>query len=113
MTLWTVLALVAAHFVGDFLLQTEWEATEKWHDFDALSQHTVTYAVLFIFWGVPFVLITLVAHTLTDYFTSKINHRLAESAKTSGKWHNFFAMIGFDQTLHYAQLFVTAYYLLR
>jgi hypothetical protein len=66
------------------------------------------------YWGVYiplgflFVLITFIAHTITDYFTSRLNSKLWQQ----GKVHNFFISVGFDQVLHYIQLFTT-YYLLK
>lgn len=108
-----LLGLVACHFIGDFLLQTEWEATNKWHSWTALLSHTACYSLGFFYFGPVFQLITFACHTLTDYITSRWNHYAAEEAKATGRWHEFFAGVGFDQSLHYAQLFVTAYYLLR
>ncbi len=63
------------------------------------------------------------AHTITDYFTSRLNTSLLpkrESHPTDygyfkeigGNIHNFFVSVGGDQCLHYAQLFGT-YYLLK
>ena len=58
-----------------------------------------------------FIPITFVCHWLTDYFTSKVNTGLAIEAKRTTKWHDFFVNVGFDQLLHYIQLFLTYYYL--
>jgi hypothetical protein len=61
------------------------------------------------FWAVVmFSGITFVAHTATDYVTSRINARLWEEKKV----HWFFVSIGFDQFLHYTQLLLT-YHLLN
>jgi len=54
-----------------------------------------------------FLPITFVAHTITDYFTSRLNSKLW----VEGKVHYFFVAVGGDQILHYVQLFTT-YYLL-
>jgi len=56
-----------------------------------------------IFLPTLFFLITFVAHTITDYFTSRLNSKLW----AEGKVHWFFVSIGFDQILHYIQLFST------
>lgn len=48
-----------------------------------------------------FLLGTLVCHTITDYFTSRLNTKLYKANKI----HEFFVSIGFDQILHYVQLF--------
>lgn len=118
MSVGVILGMLFAHWVADFVLQTDWQARNKSKSFKALLWHTLNYGLVmwvfcmlvtkgdvftsFYFWG-----ITLVAHTITDYFTSRLNTRLWEN----GRVHNFFVSIGFDQWLHYAQLFGT-YYLL-
>lgn len=61
-----------------------------------------------VFSSAYFWLITFIAHTITDYFTSRLNSKLW----SEGKVHNFFVSVGFDQVLHYVQLFTT-YYLLK
>ncbi len=54
-----------------------------------------------------FCMITLITHTITDYFTSRLNSKLW----AGGKVHYFFVSVGFDQVLHYGQLFLTYHYL--
>lgn len=127
MEAWTILLLfilgvIVIHYIGDFVAQSDWEAQNKSSSNWALLSHTSTYAL----WWIPFmisfftisiilkfVIITFIAHTITDYITSRINKRLAVKAKETGNWHNFFLSIGFDQVLHYVQLFSTFYYLLN
>ena len=46
-------------------------------------------------------------HTATDHFTSRLTARLWAKGRTQ----LFFTAIGFDQLLHYLQLFGTWYYL--
>jgi len=59
-------------------------------------------------WSVAlFCLITFITHTITDYFTSRLNSKLWEQ----GKVHNFFVALSFDQILHYVQLFLTYWFL--
>lgn len=55
-----------------------------------------------------FPVITFMFHWITDYFTSRVNTSLHKA----GKIHEFFVSIGFDQWLHYFQLFM-AYSLLK
>ena len=50
-----------------------------------------------------FPIITFVCHTITDYFTSRLNAKLWADKKV----HNFFVSVGFDQFLHFAQLLLT------
>lgn len=119
------LIIILAHWIFDFILQNDKEATGKSSDNMCLLSHTIKYSVPWIpiiavmlllrgknpgitlMAGCTFSMITLVLHTLTDYFTSRYNSKLW----SAGKRHSFFVAIGGDQVLHYIQLFIT-YYLL-
>lgn len=123
-----IFSIIFIHWLADFVFQTHWQATNKSKDDMALLSHTATYSitwfipifVLFLYFckindvyfkinaSVFFCVITLVIHTITDYFTSRLNSKLW----AKGDIHNFFVSIGFDQCLHYVQLFLT-YYLLK
>jgi hypothetical protein len=101
-------------------------AENKSHSLGALLAHTILYSVLWIFpiilllelkQTLLFILITFLSHTLTDYFTSKIVKNKYENEFLKGVKYNIpntgmFSVIGFDQFLHYLQLFLT-YYLLQ
>jgi hypothetical protein len=54
-------------------------------------------------------LITFVAHTVTDYFTSKAVSKKFAKNELGSSVPNFgaFSYIGFDQVLHYVQLILT------
>ena len=52
-----------------------------------------------------FIIITFICHTITDYFTSRLNSKLLPPIKS------VFIGVGGDQILHYIQLFLTYYYL--
>lgn len=115
--------ILCVHFWGDFVLQTHWQATNKSKDNKALTAHVLTYAVCWLipmfllFWlgkfnllggillSLTFSLFTFLTHWTTDYFTSRLNSKLW----AKGDVHNFFVSVGFDQVLHYIQLFVTYY----
>jgi hypothetical protein len=60
-----------------------------------------------------FVFITFVLHTTTDYYTSRIVSKKFANNHYGSPIPNFgaFSIIGFDQVLHYVQLFLTYYYL--
>lgn len=98
------LALLAVHWVADFVLQTHWQASNKSKNNAALLYHVTTYtAVLgvasFALFGVEggaFAAINGILHLGTDYFTSRASSKLY--AKQD--WHNFFVVIGFDQLIH-------------
>jgi hypothetical protein len=125
MNLIEILSILGIHWFADFVCQTDKQAKGKSKNWKDLIDHTQTYAMIwwtigliilivnlfypfFVYqgWGLTlFVFITFICHTATDYFTSRINSRLWEA----GKVHNFFVSVGFDQYLHYIQLFVTYY----
>jgi hypothetical protein len=109
------LALLAVHWIADFVLQTHWQASNKSKDNEALGRHVAVYtsalafSVPFIFptdaysrWFL-FVIFNSWLHFVTDYFTSRASSRLW--AKQD--WHNFFVVIGFDQLIHQVTLGVT------
>lgn len=113
-----VILILFWHWVADFIFQTDWQAQNKSKSWNALLQHTGIYAALwapimaylyhFDVKAIFFVTITFIAHTITDYFTSRLNSKLWAEKKV----HWFFVSIGFDQFLHFTQLLLT-YYLLK
>ena len=126
MNLIEILGIIIVHWVADFVLQSDEDAKGKSKYMKNLVSHTLLYS---LFWITPllayatlsdfyhlkvnniihntfdFVVITFIFHTITDYFTSRLNAKLWAEQKT----HSFFVSIGFDQVLHYAQLFITFY----
>lgn len=124
MSLGLIFSIIFIHWLADFVFQTDWQAQNKSKNNKALLSHTWTYSLVWFTFGafyamsdpnyVPwslslFVLITFVAHTITDYFTSRLNSKLW----AKGDVHNFFVSVGFDQVLHYVQLFGTFYLLTK
>jgi uncharacterized membrane protein YciS (DUF1049 family) len=119
--------IIFIHWIADFVLQTDWQAQNKSKNNFALLSHTSNYSMVwllpmcFVFgimkqgattewivWStLYFSMITFVVHTITDYFTSRLNSKLW----AAGKVHYFFVSVGFDQVLHYGQLFLTYHYL--
>lgn len=128
--IYVVLGILLIHWFADFVLQTDEQTKNKSKSWKALLQHTFNYSmvwftliVAFAVWcnhfGGPsakelgwskcmilFPFVTFVCHTITDYFTSRLNSKLY----AKGDVHNFFVLIGFDQWLHAAQLLLTYYY---
>jgi len=129
MNLIEIFSIILIHWIADFVLQTDKQAKGKSKNWGDLLSHTFNYSLvwcilgtvwsitsnvytnfiyLFDWWIVlKFSIITFIAHTITDYFTSRLNSKLW----AEGKVHNFFVSVGFDQVLHYVQLFLTYYYL--
>ena len=125
------------HWVADFVCQSRSLAENKHKDNSTLFLHTTIYAIIMlvglIFYPIfqlllnfvvyntktdffipmssyierllGFSILTFVFHTITDYFTSRLNKMVYDKDNTG----NFFKCIGFDQFLHYAQLFFTWY----
>jgi hypothetical protein len=115
--------IVVIHFIADFIFQAEeWETNKSKSNF-VLFKHVAAYTIiwsvsgLFIFSDpfkyLIFLLVTFVAHFTTDYFTSRIVSRKFANNEYGSPIPNFgaFTVIGFDQVLHYGQLFLT-YHLL-
>lgn len=122
MNLIEIFSILIIHWFADFVLQTDKQAKGKSNNWRDLLSHTFIYSCSWFI--LPLILlcfniklpkdilylipITFVCHTITDYFTSRLNSKLWSGGKT----HLFFVSIGFDQILHYVQLFLT-YYLLK
>lgn len=130
MNLIEIFSILLIHWFADFVLQTDKQAKGKSKNWDDLLSHTFNYSLVWWIVGLIYLAfsfrqfpiqptsnllpiiyfggITFVAHTITDYFTSRLNSKL----HAKGDIHNFFVSIGFDQVLHYVQLFTT-YYILK
>lgn len=118
-----ILIILFWHWIADFVLQTDWQAQNKSKNIEALLQHTSVYSASWIIPGIVifsdkysnpklffvilfFVLTTWIIHSITDFFTSKLNTKLWNEKKI----HWFFVSIGFDQFLHFTQLLLTFYF---
>jgi hypothetical protein len=115
----SIIYILFIHWIGDFVLQPNHMG--KSYEIKSLLTHTLLYtAVWFSFliffitvnqeWNIEnllsiagFLIITFISHTVIDYYTSKAHIKLCENQK----YFEFFASVGFDQFLHYLQLFLT------
>ena len=111
-----IYVLLVAHFVGDFICQTDWMAANKSKRWDALMEHVLVYSTVLAVCVFPisgnaidWLVINMGAHFVQDAITSRINARLWQANER----HWFFVGIGADQLLHYVTLFVTASWWLR
>jgi len=121
-----LIILVIIHFVADFVFQSESWAINKSKDNLALTTHVAVYSVII---GIGllaypanfhnynillFCTITFFAHFITDYYTSRLVSQKRKQENFGGDVPNFgmFTIIGFDQVLHYLQLYITAHYIL-
>jgi len=108
--LFTYVALLAIHYIADFVVQTDWQATYKSKRMDALGYHVGSYTLvlasgtLFMFhsffdWAM-FLLVNAILHLFTDYCTSRISSRMFAEKQ----YHNFFVVVGADQLIHQVTL---------
>lgn len=120
--IWIVLSILFIHWISDFVMQTDRQAQGKSKNWGDLLDHTFNYSLIWLFFGCSYHMVlhfgeprtlpsqalifagvTFMCHTITDYFTSRLNSKLWAAKKV----HNFFVSIGFDQWLHYLQLLIT------
>ena len=117
MLLYQVLAILATHFVGDFVLQTHWMAQNKSRDNEALLVHVLVYTICLCFGAAGAFLLTgnhlavmawiglnFALHFATDWVTSRWTSKLWAAQR----WHDFFVAVGLDQLIHYVTLLLTA-----
>ena len=102
-----LLLLIVIHYVADFWLQTEWMATNKSTNTDALILHCMIYSIPFLWFGIEFAVLTGLMHYITDFTTS----RVASYYHKQGKTRKFFQVIGIDQTIHMFCLVLLAVFL--
>jgi uncharacterized protein DUF3307 len=117
--IWIVIGILFIHWFADFVCQTDEQAIGKSKNWRDLLSHTIVYSLWWMnismvmimvtdnYYLLLFSPITFICHTVTDFYTSRVNNQLWEQKKV----HQFFVSIGFDQWLHYVQLLLT-YYLL-
>lgn len=133
MTLIEILLIIFIHWVADFIFQAEEWATNKSKSNTALFRHVLTYSTIWVLpacvilgnlrpsetteWYVYstllFFTLTFLFHFITDYITSRIVSKRFADKYYGGPIPNFgaFTVIGFDQVLHYVQLFLTYHFL--
>jgi hypothetical protein len=107
-----IIAILFVHWIGDFVLQSDWQAKNKSKNNAALIAHVSSYTIALLVYGLlflpvelayPWALINGFLHLCVDYVTSRINTHLW----SKGRVHDFFVSVGFDQFLHIATLLLT------
>lgn len=105
------------HFLADFGLQTHEQATLKSNNDTMLLYHVGVYSLVWFIFMLCFLnpilafifsMITFWMHYATDYITSRISKKFFSKED----FHNGFVVVGFDQLLHYIQLFYTYKFIL-
>lgn len=123
--IWTLLFIILIHWVADFVLQTRHMGLRKSSSNYYLTLHVLVYTFSTIMaWSIVLPLIgfhlttlrvslafslIFLLHWLTDYITSRQTTKLYKEEK----YYEFFVMIGFDQVLHYVQLFLIFNYIIN
>lgn len=119
-----VLYFLLVHWVADFVLQTSHMALNKSTSNYYLGMHVTFYTVAtIVLWWLFFLIVDIhatslqyllagtaifVMHFITDYITSRITSKYYKEKKN----HEFFVTIGFDQWLHFAQIFIVFNYII-
>lgn len=99
-----ILLVLGLHFVADFVLQTDWMASNKSKSNKALLFHTAVYSIPFLLClGWKYAAINMVLHTVIDYVSSRASSHYWQQGKT----HEFFVVVGLDQYLHAVCLILT------
>lgn len=122
-----ILLLMFLHWLADFIFQTDEMAKNKSTSFKWLTKHVLTYSgVLFaglfgwcfftadslllvesgLYFSLAFAVTNGILHFLIDAVTSRITSYLWKQQKV----HLFFVVIGLDQFLHFACLYLTMCY---
>lgn len=105
--------ILVAHFVCDFVLQSDKMAVNKSKSWYWLTMHVAAYTSALAVFAIPlfgiganlvvFVWINGLLHFVTDAVTSRISSYFWRNEQR----HWFFVTIGADQLIHYACLFGT------
>lgn len=119
-----ILYFLYVHWLGDFVLQTNHMALRKSTSNYYLAMHVTVYTITTILcWVLLFIMTRLdvtfytylkaagaifFMHFITDYITSRITGKYYKAKKN----HEFFITIGFDQWLHYVQIFIVLNYII-
>ena len=98
-----ILALIAVHYVADFIMQTRWIGNNKSGSNWILSFHVLLYTAMLVPFGVTFAILNGVLHFLTDYCSSRMTGKFYHE----GRMYAFWNTIGGDQAVHMATLMMT------
>ena len=108
MELNSIILILIAHYIGDFIFQTSWMAENKSDDARALIAHVGVYSVTLLVFiclilnttepskVLPYVVLNGSFHCLVDVITSQFTKKLWNKKD----YHNFFVVVGLDQLIH-------------
>lgn len=109
MTLTSILLIIWAHWIGDFILQSDYMAQNKSKNNWILLDHVISYSIPILLIGflipvsIAWIVINAFGHFCTDYITSRVTSKLWQNKEI----HWFFVTIGADQAIHMTTLLVS------
>lgn len=124
MLLFTFLAILTIHWVADFVLQSQWMASNKSKSFVALGAHVAVYTasifvgmllyllLYFNSFALSFCLIWALVNGILHFGIDAVTSRITSYLWNKKDVHNFFVVIGLDQLLHQFCLFISFMYLM-
>ena len=105
--------ILLIHFLADLALQTDEQAKGKSTDPKWLTYHVGVYSIIWLMasWfylgdfrqALFFAIVTFICHWVTDFITSRVGKPFWDKSD----YRNGFVVVGFDQILHYLQLWYT------
>lgn len=97
--------ILFAHWVGDFVLQSDRMAKGKSSSNEILTEHVATYTLVILIASMNlwYALLNGVIHFGIDWLTSRATSNIWKQ----GRIHDFFVAVGFDQYLHALTLIAT------
>ena len=105
-----IVYLLFTHWIADFVVQTSWQAENKWCNDGALLRHILSYTVVIfvamfaitfdINYALAAALFNGFTHFWIDLATYRVNHEFLEEKN----YHKFFVGVGLDRALHLSLL---------
>jgi len=74
----TIIYILIAHFIGDFIFQSNYMALNKSSSNKVLFLHILTYSIPLLVLNVYWAILNSLLHFIVDYVTSRVNKRLWE-----------------------------------
>ena len=116
--MWVFIYIILVHWIADFVLQSRMMGENKSTNNVWMATHCFVYTTATIILWLPLMCFTILpldynstllaglfvflTHFATDYISSRMTTKYSKSKK----WYAFFTTIGFDQVVHYTQLFL-------